>query len=193
MVISSDTFVRFREGEETAFRQLYDDYSPRITYFAGKILKDDPYTEDIVSDIFRKAWENRRKFAGQRHLHNFLYVVTRNDCINYMNTQRIKKTGNKTLAWLLADSADDALPLDLERAQTEVMRVLNEVLETLPSPSREVITMSFFQHKTTREIATELQLTDTNVYTIKSRTLDRLKALLPKDRFVLLLLLIGGL
>ena len=66
MVISSDTFVRFREGEETAFRQLYDDYSPRITYFAGKILKDDPYTEDIVSDIFRKAWENRRKFAGQR-------------------------------------------------------------------------------------------------------------------------------
>ena len=193
MVIDSDLFLRFRDGDEAAFRKLYDDYCPRIAFYAGKILKDDPYMEDIVSDIFRKAWEKRGKFTGQRHLQNFLYLVTRNDCINYLNSQRVKNTGNRNLAWLLADSADDALPLDLERAQTEVIRILKEVLDSLPSPSREVITMSFFQHKTTREIASHLQLTETNVYTIKSRTLDRLKALLPKDLFAFLLLLIGGL
>jgi RNA polymerase sigma-70 factor (family 1) len=193
MVMTSDQFLRFREGNSVVFRQVFDDYSPRITSFARNFLKDDPYIEDIVNDIFRTAWEKREKFAGPQHLKNFLYIVTRNQCINYLKFRQLKKTSDKQLIYILSDTRDNELPLDLERAQTEVFSILHEVLNGLPSPSREVIKMSFFERKSTKEIAEGLQLSETNVYTIKSRTLDKLQSLLPKDLFDFLLLFIGGL
>lgn len=72
----TDWFLPFREGEETAFRQLYDKLYPKICYYAGTLLKDDLYSEDIAIETFRKAWEAWAKFTSPKYLENFLYRVT---------------------------------------------------------------------------------------------------------------------
>ena len=193
MVMDSDLFLRFREGNEAAFRQIFNAHYRDVTYFAGIFLKDDLYAEDIACNIFQKAWENREKFASGPHLVNFLYQVTRNDCINYRNKERVKKTDYGESALFLADTADDELPFDLKRTQTALVARLCELLENAPSPTREVLRMSFFEHKTAKEIARELQLTESNVYTIKSRAYEKFRTILSKELWALFVLLFGGL
>jgi RNA polymerase sigma factor (sigma-70 family) len=187
----NDWFLPFREGKEGAFRQLFDDFYPKIRYFAGNFLKDDDlYLEDIANEAFRKAWEARTKFERPKHVENFLYFVTRNDCLNYLKDRKLKKTSFKEWSHLL-DIREDDSQLDLERVQTSSIEIINAALETLPGG--DVLRMIFFQNKSTKEIAEELKTTENNVYTIKSRALKALRTKLPKDIWLFFVLFVGGL
>ena len=184
-----DWFHLFQRGEEQAFRQVFDKYYRPVSYFASKILNDDLYAEDIVSETFRKAWDARTKFATRRHLENFLYLVTRNGCISHLRSMRV--THSTDVEWFKLAEAEPAegTALDLERVQTKLIETILAKMEQLPGG--DVLRMSYIEGKSTREIATTLDITENNVYIIKSRSLKALRAILTKNEwmfFVLLLL-----
>lgn len=183
----NDWFPLFQRGEEHAFRQVFDKYYRPVSYFALKILNDDLYAEDIVSETFGKAWNARAKFATARHLENFLYLVTRNACISHLRTLRTSKANNEE--WVrraIADMEDDT-ELDLERVQVELMETIFEKLKKLPGGN--VLRMSYIEGKTTQEIAAELDITENNVYIIKCRALKSLRLVMTHKEWVFFALL----
>src|SRR5579871_5376350 len=82
-------FSLFQKGNKNAFQKVFDLYYKAIVYFAIKIIQDEGYAEDFVSETFNKAWENRTKFETARHLENFLYLVTRNRCISFLRSDKM--------------------------------------------------------------------------------------------------------
>lgn len=183
----TDWFPAFRQGKEAAWRPLFDEFNKRICYFAGLIVKDDLAAEDIASLAFQKAWNSRDKIESPKHLENFLYLVTRNGCIDYLKMLRREKTIAEDWIQLHGDTQDQDSPLDLERTQARGIAAIYKALETLPGGN--VIRMAYIENKSTREIAEELNITENNVYTIKKRALERLRAVLGKDLWLLFLLL----
>lgn len=183
----TDWFTSFREGKEEALRHLFNELYPRIRYFAGDILNDDSYAEDIATGAFHKAWKSRHKFIRPRHLENFLFVVTRNECISYLESGQRKKANYKEWAYLVDESQHDNSPLDLERAQAQAIETIYAVLDTLPNG--DVLRMIFLQKKSTKEIAEKLNTNVNNVYIMKSRALKALRAKLPKDLWLLFVLI----
>src|SRR6202012_3151785 len=143
-------FSLFREGEVQAFRQVFDKYYRPVSYFASKILNDELYAEDIVSETFRKAWDARSKFATQRHLENFLYLVTRNGCISHLRSSRVVQSTDEEWAKLAVGDAAEGSALDLERVQTRLIEMILEKMAQLPGG--DVLRMSYIEGKTTREI-----------------------------------------
>jgi RNA polymerase sigma factor (sigma-70 family) len=183
----NDWFHRFQKGDERAFREVFEKYYRSVSYFALKVLNDDIYAEDIVSESFRKAWEARQKFETHRHLENFLYLVTRNHCISHMRTQKVAQTTVREWVRLsLEDEADTAL--DLERVQAKVLEVIYEKMAELPGG--EILRMSIIEGKSAREIATALKITENNVYILKSRSLKILRTTLAKSEWAFLVLLL---
>lgn|GEM_PF-525711 len=182
-----DWFLLFRDGDKNAFRLVFEKYYRPISYFALKILREDTYAEDIVSETFRKAWERRGKFATPRHLENFLYLVTRNDCISYLRSGRVVKSTAQEWTRIASDHERAEPAIDLERVQTRLLEVIFEKLEKLPGG--EVLRMAFIEGKSTQEIAQELKITENNVYIIKSRSLKALRTILTKNEWTLLVLL----
>ena len=182
-----DWFSLFREGEAQAFQQVFDKYYRPVSYFALKILNDDLYADDIVSETFRKAWDARKKFATQRHLENFLYLVTRNSCISHLRSVRVSQSTNEEWVKLSSEEPEGDTPLDLERVQARLIEVLYEKLEQLPGG--DVLRMSFIEGKSTKEIATALDITENNVYIIKSRSLKALRGMLTRNEWMFFLLL----
>lgn len=181
-----DWFLHFREGNANAFRQVFDKYYRPVSYFAQKILRDDGFAEDIVSETFRKAWDNRDKFATSRHLENFLYLVTRNGCISHLRSGRVLQSTAQE--WIrLAGENESASPIDLERVQTRIIDVIYEKLQELPGG--DVLRMSYIEGKSTKEIATELDISENNVYIIKSRSLKVLRTMLTKNEWMFFVLL----
>jgi RNA polymerase sigma factor (sigma-70 family) len=185
-----DWFHLFREGDENAFKEVFEKYYRSITYYALKILHDDSYAEDISSEAFRKAWDNRSKFETPKHLENFLYLVARNSCISYLRSDRVIESTQREWTKLSAGERNSDSPLDLERVQTRLLEVIYEKMEQLPGG--DVLRMSFIEGKSTKQIAQELEMTENNVYIIKSRSLKILRTMLSKNEwmfFVLLFLL----
>ena len=183
MAQGNDWFTDFREGEAEAFRHVFEKYYRPVSYFAQKILNDDLYAEDIVSETFRKAWDARKKFATPRHLENFLYLVTRNGCISHLRSERVVQTTDREWTKLASDEPEAGTPLDLERVQARLIETMFEKLKVLPGG--DVLRMSFIEGKSTSEIASELNITENNVYIIKSRSLKALRAILTKGEWML--------
>lgn len=182
-----DWFPLFQEGDEHAFRQVFDKYYRPVSYFALKILNDDLYAEDIVSETFRKAWEARKKFATQRHLENFLYLVTRNRCISHLRSSRVAHSTDEEWMKLSAADAGENTAIDLERVQARLIGIIFDKLQELPGG--DVLRMSFIEGKSTKEIATELGTTENNIYIIKSRSLKALRHILTKNEWMFFVLL----
>lgn len=54
---------RVAEGEELAFRKLFDLYKERFYAVALKMTRSDEVAEDIVQDIFMNIWKKREDLA----------------------------------------------------------------------------------------------------------------------------------
>jgi len=181
----NDWFHLYREGDKNAFEKVFDLYYRSIVYYALKILHEDSYAEDIVSESFRKAWDNRERMATPRHLENFLYFVTRNACISYLRSDRVTQSTEKEWS-RISDGEEGGSSLDLERVQTELIQVITQHLEKLPGG--DILRMSYLEGLSTREIATRLNITENTVYIAKSRSLKALRSMLTKDQWLMIAL-----
>ena len=182
----NDWFHLYREGDQNAFEKVFGLYYRSIVYYASKILHQDSYAEDIVSESFRKAWDNRSRMETPRHLENFLYFVTRNACISYLRSDRVTQSTEKEWG-RMADVGQEDDVLDLERVQTELIQKIHQQLEKLPGG--DILRMSYLEGKSTKEIADQLKITENTVYIAKSRSLKALRSVLSKSDWMLFALI----
>ena len=182
----NDWFHLYREGDKNAFEKVFNLYYRSIVYYALKILHEDSYAEDIVSESFRKAWDYRERMETSKHLENFLYFVTRNACISYLRSDRVAQSTEKEWS-RISEGEDGGNPLDLERLQTELIQVVVKHLEKLPGG--DILRMSYLEGLSTREIATQLNITENTVYIAKSRSLKALRTILTKDQWLMAMVL----
>lgn len=74
-------------GEESAFRQLYDQYAELIYSVALLHLKQTELAEDLVQSVFLKLWESRAELGHVQAFAGWLYVLTRNTIISILRKQ----------------------------------------------------------------------------------------------------------
>jgi len=183
-----DWFLLFREGNKDAFREAFDRHYRSILYFASSILQQDSFAEDITIETFRKAWENRDRFETPRHLENFLFFVTRNACISHLRSDRTYKGTRDEWGRLTAGMEETGSVIDREKIQALLIEKIHNYLEQLNGGN--ILRMSYLEGRSTREIAQELNITENNVYIIKSRALRTLRELMAKDNLLWLFILI---
>jgi DNA-directed RNA polymerase specialized sigma24 family protein len=88
---------------------------------------------------------------------------------------------------LACDEEAGSSPIDIERVQARLLELIYQKLEKLPGG--DVLRMSYIEGKSTKQIARELDMTENNVYIIKSRSLKVLRTMLSKSEWMLFVLL----
>ena len=81
---TSSCSALFRAGREEAFRVLHDRYHERLLAYVRHMLRGHSEAEDIVQDVFERAYGALR--AGERDIavRPWLYRVAHNRCIDYV-------------------------------------------------------------------------------------------------------------
>ena len=74
-----------RDGDQQAYAQLYLDFMPNLLRFARSIIKNHELSEEVVSDVFIKIWQNRAEIGKVDNLKLYLYVSTKNTALNYLS------------------------------------------------------------------------------------------------------------
>jgi RNA polymerase sigma-70 factor (ECF subfamily) len=119
------------EGDEIAFRTLYDRFRPKIYALGMFLTKTDVMAQEIVQDVFMKVWENRKQLRDIQYFNSWLKVVARNTASNYLRSQSIEKLALAHIAAQPAASNDEA-------GEREYAELLQKAVAQLPPQQQKV-------------------------------------------------------
>lgn len=176
-----------KEGDDSAFRHLYDIYYHRLFCIARQYLQDEFLAETIVSDVFFHLWETRKTLDIRISLNAYLIRMVRNFSLNYLQKNYVEKevslNGIDLSSHLLFLSEDYPLGRLMEK---ELIEKVHEEINRLPKETRQVFILSRLEELKHEEIATQLGVSINTVkYHIK-QALSILRARL-KDYIIVLL------
>jgi RNA polymerase sigma-70 factor (ECF subfamily) len=92
MLTSLNSVVRrVSAGDEGAFEELFEDFSPRIYGFALKLTHSPTTAEELVQEVFMKIWVNRKTLGNIDHFSAYVYTITRNLALSFLKRLAIEE------------------------------------------------------------------------------------------------------
>ena len=88
-----DLLLRVAEGDETAFRVLYDHYRKKIYALGLFLTKSESHAQELVQDVFLKIWVKRDQLREIAYFNAWLRTIAGNTAINYMRARAMEKLG----------------------------------------------------------------------------------------------------
>ena len=143
-----------RKGDKKAYEAVYDEFFGVLYHLCLNYLHDDKVSEELVQDTFMKLWEIRETLNDQINIRNFLYTITKNNCLNYLRNQKISLKHQENIKYLEMQFNYEALEKLGNYLQFEELRNrIDEAISKLPAEVIETFKLSRFEELSYREIA----------------------------------------
>jgi RNA polymerase sigma-70 factor (ECF subfamily) len=146
-----------------AFEQVFRQFNPPLVFFAGRWVHDMAIAQDIVTDVFVKLWQKKADFKNMYSIKAFLYISTRNACINHQQQAKYQARVRETIRQQSSDCESKGLN---EAIYAEVLQQVNTIVNDLPAKCKEVITLSYWRGMNCHEIAHKMQI---SVHTVRNQ------------------------
>src|SRR3954463_6498094 len=79
-------------GASNRFGELVERYEAKLLRYARKFLLDPDDAQDIVQDIFIKAYENLQSFDVSRRFSPWIYRIAHNEFVNALKKRESRRT-----------------------------------------------------------------------------------------------------
>ena len=164
-------------GELSALEELMDRYTPYVSSVIARILRGrGPDAEELTADVFLAAWDNRDKLRPGK-VKGWLGAVARNRAFNLLRADRESLPLEEDALLLEANGPDRELD------KKETARIVNEALDQLDRPQRELFVRHYYYGQTVREAALAMGLNLSTAKTWLRRGRETLKTELRKEGY----------
>jgi RNA polymerase sigma factor (sigma-70 family) len=164
--------VSFREGNKEAYKLIYDQLVRPLTYFVENIIHSQHDAEDIVANAFCKLYHARTGLRSYEHVKRWMYVIVRNEAIDYLRARRRARENQHDIAYLESGVVETA---ETERVKAGVLQDMYKEIEKLPKQRKKILRLYFFEQKSTTEIAGLMDLSPQTVLNHKTKAIDALR------------------
>jgi RNA polymerase sigma-70 factor (ECF subfamily) len=157
------------KGDSASFEPLVTKYQPRVFATARRYARRESEVEDIVQEVFLKAFQKLSGFRGEAPFEHWLMRLAVRTCYDFLrNHQRNRETSFTELTEPEADWLDKfVVEPDGANEHAEAARqLIDKVLSQLSPPARMVITLLEIEERPVKEIA---DLTGWSVTLVKVR------------------------
>lgn len=165
-----------QDGDVGSFALLVERYEQKMMRYVRRFLFITEDAEDIVQDVFLKAFTNLQQFDTGRSFSSWLYRIAHNECIN-----QLRKKEKMPFPFF---DPDTLFPHPVAREQTDrtildedAKRILETLLGKLKPQYREVVVLYFFEEFEYKTISDILQIPISTVGVRLSRAKKELKKL----------------
>jgi RNA polymerase sigma-70 factor (ECF subfamily) len=135
------------------FSRVYQEYKDTLyTFVLFRVGHDRDVAEDVVSDVFLKAYKSYDSYNPEYKVSTWLYTIARNTLIDHY---RKHKTTIDIDNLPVADEQD---PLFVLMTRAVSVREVEDALHNLPPMQQAAIKAQFFKGKTAKEFAAENNL-----------------------------------
>ena len=178
-----------REGEKMAFEEIYNDFFGVMHHLSLQYLHDEKVSEEIVQDTFMKLWEIKETLNDQFNIRNFLYTITKNNCLNYLRNQKIALKHQANIKYLEMQFNFEALEKLGSYLEFEELRdKIDKAIAALPDDLRETFLLSRYEELHYKDIAEKQSVSIKTVEARMTKTL-RILRLELKDYVTLICLI----
>lgn len=143
-----------RQGDLTAFDELYHRYVPRVLGFAKTFILDKDEAEEAVQEVFIKVWEKRDTLKSELNFKSYLFVSVRNQIYNKIRDAK-KYVRVEDLEM---DVASTEMHIHDKLVYQELEQTAFSLLDELPLIQKKVFTLSKLEGLSHKEIATMLDI-----------------------------------
>ena len=148
-----------QQGDTVAFEQLIRRYHGKLYGLVYNMTSNKEDAEDMLQDVFAKAYRSLPKFKGQSSFYTWMYRIAINRTINFLKKRKKKQA-------LSLDNVEGGIERDpayvelssrsspLRDAKiSELQEKLNEALQTLSEKHRTVVVLHDIQGVPHQEIS----------------------------------------
>ena len=141
---------------EQAFETLVKEFQEQLYWQIRRMVLDHDDTDDILQNVFLKAWQGLDHFRGDARLSTWLYRIANNETINFLQRQRrnvisLSDNGNTDTERIEQQLESDPY---FDGDETELQ--LQQAIQSLPPKQRQVFNMKYFQEMKYEEISAVL-------------------------------------
>jgi len=157
------------QGDTASFEPLVRKYQPRVFATARRYARKESEVEDIVQEVFIKAFQKLSTYRSEAPFEHWLMRLTVRTCYDFLRGhQRNKETPFTDISQQDADWLDRfvAEPGKDEQAAQAARQLVEALLAQLSPAARLVLTLLEIEERSVKEIA---QLTGWSVSLVKVR------------------------
>jgi RNA polymerase sigma-70 factor (family 1) len=177
--------LEFKRGNTHAFRTVYDIFFPGLCFFAKRLVDNDGEGEDIAADSFVKLLNRHDSFDTLPNIKAFLYITTRNACLNYLRYTQRQHSSKRELNRLQEKTDEHALS---QMVHAEVLREVEFEIEQLPNRCREIFKLIYYERRPADEIADMLGISINTVWVQRAKAIQLIRTNLLKKGMLSVLL-----
>lgn len=135
---------------DQAFVLLMRTYKERLYWHIRKMVIDHDDTDDLLQNVFIKAWKGLAGFRADAGLYTWLYRIATNECLSFLSSKR------RRLFLPIGDISDELLDKLAAAAPMQGDQInyrLQQAVLKLPDKQRLVFNMKYYDDMTYDEIA----------------------------------------
>jgi RNA polymerase sigma-70 factor (ECF subfamily) len=176
-----DLADRHRYGDESAFRELYDRFSPMVFNLCLRLSGDPIRAQDWSQEVFLRVFKGLPRYRGGSSLKTWIYRIALNHCRGRLGRRSLEIEDWTAEQW-------DGGPADPARGPEEALlardsgRRVAVALLALPVRFREAVVLRDLEGLSYDEIAAVLRVRSGTVRSRIARGRERLRLLLEQER-----------
>lgn len=165
---------------ESIFEKLMTEHGESLARLAYTYVKDRGRVEDIIQDVFLRAFRSYHSFRGDADIKTWLYRITINRCKDELRSWSFRKLfyTDEVMDWNI-DRSQEPTP-ELKLITKHENQQLGQAILQLPIKLREVIILFYYQDLSIEQIAKLLGITQNTVKTRLFRGRKKLAAIIPE-------------
>ncbi len=179
--LSDEQLVDLSLTDPDSYYYLIERYEPKIFRYIKRISNlTGEESEDLLQDIFIKAYRNLNSFNSKLKFSSWIYRIAHNETIS---RYRKKKSYSATIdsfvedndSHHISDLLSETFEVERDRISKENAEKVNEVLALLPGKYREVLILRYFEDQSYKEISDILRKPPGSVATLINRAKSKFK------------------
>ena len=144
MILSDQELItqfKDKESSDIAFNRIILKYQEKIYWHIRRMVLDHDDADDILQEVFIKAWKGLDKFREESKLYTWLYQIASNESLTYLKKK-------KRRFFLNVDDVENELENSFKNEQffsgDEIQEKLQKALLQLPEKQRIVFNMKYY-------------------------------------------------
>ena len=143
----TDLITGLKDGNEQAYRFLYENYYAMLCHFSENLLKDRFLAESVVGEVIFNVYNKRGSLEITGKVSNYLLKSVRNRSLNYLNSRHVRKTMSIGEDFPVFDYLEESELPHAKLVRKELEEEIEKSIATLPEQTRKVFCQSRFEYK----------------------------------------------
>lgn len=147
----------FQKGNESSFNELVLRYQERMYWVARRFVQDHDSADDVVQDVFCRAYEGLGKFRGESGIFTWLYRITVNLALNAVRRQRVREFFRIDEILDIKDEHGEQPDEYLEKKEQK--QLIEQAVAQLPEKQKAVFILRYYDELPYEEISKIMKTT----------------------------------